>query len=60
MTLTEVELVDEVPRRATCVELGQAFTLGAVASGVVCALAGLTVGFLLGVVSKQEPARVDA
>ncbi len=56
----EVELVDEIPTHAARVELGQAFMIGAVASGVVCALAGLTVGFLLGVVSKTEPVRVDA
>lgn len=56
----EVELVDEIPPPAARVELGQAFVLGAVVSGVVCTLAGLTVGFLLGVVSKQEPVRVDA
>lgn len=56
----EVELVDEIPARATHVELGQAFVLGAVVSGVVCTLAGLAAGFLLGVFSKQEPLRVDA
>lgn len=54
----EVELVDEVPAAAPA-ELGRAFVLGAVVSGVVCALAGVTVGFLLGVTSKQEPVGVE-
>ena len=54
----EVELVDEVPAAAPA-ELGRAFVFGAVVSGVVCALAGVTVGFLLGVTSKQEPVGVE-
>lgn len=45
-----VELVEEIPSGEA--EARRAFYAGAVASGLLCAIAGITVGFVLGVKSS--------
>lgn len=50
-----VEVVEEIPSPATD-EL-RAFIAGAVVSGVLCAIAGATFGFVLGARSREEGGR---
>lgn len=45
-----VEVVEEIP--SVEVYERRAFVAGAVVSGVVCAIAGVTVGFMLGLQSR--------
>lgn len=54
-----VELVEEIPSGEA--EARRAFYAGAVASGLLCAIAGITVGFVLGVKSSlpREPEREE-
>ena len=54
-----VELVEEIPSGEA--EARRAFYAGAVASGLLCAIAGITVGFVLGVKSSlpREPDREE-
>ncbi len=51
-----VEIVEEIPSGEA--EARRAFYAGAVASGLLCAIAGITVGFVLGVKSSlpRDPA----
>jgi len=52
-----VEIVEEIPSGAA--EARRAFYAGAVASGVLCAIAGITVGFVLGVKSQLPREREE-
>ena len=54
-----VEIVEEIPSGEA--EARRAFYAGAVASGLLCAIAGITVGFVLGVKSSlpREHERED-
>jgi hypothetical protein len=54
-----VEIVEEIPSGEA--EARRAFYAGAIASGLLCAIAGITVGFVLGVKSSlpREHAREE-
>ena len=52
-----VEIVEEIPSGEA--EARRAFYAGAVASGLLCAIAGITVGFVLGVKSQLPREREE-